>query len=146
MDVMTSRRNRCSRAGQHQGSLEENLGVYGAFACHARIEKGNYAFFVFSVLELAGCMTSAVRFIERENMCFHVPVVFHALCAPRYFRTGDDLLWDRRARFDRVFGSGDTRKVEPAPPPSPAPTPTPQQTRRKVSGQQSNGCPLFKIG
>ena len=32
-----------------------------------------------------------------------------------YFRTADRLLWDRLARLDRVFGSGDTERVERTP-------------------------------
>lgn len=45
-------------------------------------------------------------------MRFNLPLVIRI---PRYFRTDAELLWDRRSRFDRIFGSGDTRKVERAP-------------------------------
>ena len=68
--------------------------------------------FVFSVPKLAGRMASTPPLIERENMRFNLPLVVRVA---RYFRTEAELLWDRRVRFDRIFGSGDTRAVERAP-------------------------------
>ena len=31
-----------------------------------------------------------------------------------YYRRGDEVLWDRRRRFDSIFGSGDTPGIEAA--------------------------------